>query len=196
MGLDFNKSKNVLDSDVPLNQNNENGFQVVEYDINKDRQQLTANLVNSKEVDDIASQIEVYNLETIVSFGSEAAEEISKCSDVVLNNMSMDKIDDSSQILNSLSKIMDKFDIEEIKENKGFFNKFFGGMKKQLDKVLAKYNTMGEEIDKIYIKLKQYEDEIKQSNRKLEDMFQLNVNYYHQLVKYILAGEQGINEID
>jgi len=196
MGLDFNKSRNVLTSDTSLNENNKNDFQVVEYDINKDRQQLTNNLVNSKEVDDIVSQIEVYNLETIVSFGSEAAEEISKCSDVVLNNMSMDKIDDSSKMLNSLSKIMDKFDIDEIKENKGFFDKFFGGMKRQLDKILTKYNTMGEEIDKIYIKLKQYEDEIKQSNSKLEDMFQLNVNYYHQLVKYILAGEQGISEID
>lgn len=33
--------------------------------------------------------------------------------------------------------------------------------------------------------------EIKQSNRKLEQMFDANVDYYHQLVKYILAGEQG-----
>jgi uncharacterized protein YaaN involved in tellurite resistance len=95
-----------------------------------------------------------------------------------------------------LAKIMDKFDIEEIKDNPGFFSKIFGNLKKQLDKILEKYHTMGEEVDKIYVKLKQYEAEIKQSNRKLEDMFQTNVNYYHQLVKYILAGEQGISEIE
>ena len=33
-------------------------------------------------------------------------------------------------------------------------------------------------------------------NDKLETMFQSNVNYYHELVKYIVAGEQGCQEID
>ena len=61
---------------------------------------------------------------------------------------------------------------------------------------MAKYHTMGEEVDKIYVQLKQYESEIKQSNRKLEEMFQANVNYYHELVKYILAGEQGCRELE
>ena len=51
-------------------------------------------------------------------------------------------------------------------------------------------------MDKIYIQLKQYENEIKQSNRKLNQMFDANVEYYHQLVKYILAGEQGCRELE
>ena len=50
-------------------------------------------------------------------------------------------------------------------------------------------------MDKIYVQLRQYESEIKQSNRKLNQMFDANVNYYHDLVKYILAGEQGCKEI-
>ena len=80
-------------------------------------------------------------------------------------------------MLNTLAKIMDKFDIEEIKENPGLFGKLFGNLRKQLDKILAKYHTMGDEVDKIYVQLKQYEADIKQSNRKLEEMFQANVNY-------------------
>ena len=55
---------------------------------------------------------------------------------------------------------------------------------------------MGDEVDKIYVQLKQYEADIKQSNRKLEEMFQANVNYYHELVRYILAGEQGCRELE
>ena len=55
---------------------------------------------------------------------------------------------------------------------------------------------MGEEVDKIYVQLKQYESEIKNSNRNLNQMFDANVEYYHQLVKYILAGEQGCKEIE
>ena len=99
-------------------------------------------------------------------------------------------------MLNTLAKIMEKFDIDELRENPGLFGKLFGNLRKQLDRILAKYHTMGEEVDKIYVQLKQYESEIKQSNRKLEQMFQANVNYYHELVKYILAGEQGCRELE
>ena len=109
--------------------------------------------------------------------------------------MSMSKIDDSSQMLSALAKIMDKFDIDEIKENPSRFKKLFGNLRKQLDKILDKYHTMGDEVDKIYVQLKQYESEIKQSNRNLNQMFEANVNYYHELVRYILAGEQGCREI-
>lgn len=169
---------------------------VRQYDILADRQELSERLVNSQEVDDIVSTIEVYNLATIVSFGAKAAEEISRASDVVLENMNMSQLDDPSEMLGTLAKIMERFDIEEIKEDPSFFQKIFGNMRRQLDKILNKYHTMGGEIDKIYVQLKQYEEEIKESNRKLDQMFNANVNYYHELVKYILAGEQGCRELE
>ncbi len=194
MGLDFSKTGTTT---VPAASTVENEIEaVVPYDIAADRAQMNAELVDSAEVDAIVSTIEVYNLETIASFGAEAAEEISKASDIVLNSMSMHQIDESSQMLTALSKIMDKFDIDEIRENKGVFGKLFGNLKKQLEKILEKYHTMGDEVDKIYVQLKQYESEIKQSNRKLNQMFDANVNYYHDLVKYILAGEQACKEVE
>ena len=194
MGLDFGKTAQQTMTAVPEEKNE---IEVVkEYDIVADRQQMNADLVNSKEVDDLVSTIELHNLETIVSFGAEAAEEISKASDIVLNSMNMSQLDDSSEMLNTLAKIMSKFDIEEIKDNPGLFGKLFGNMRKQLDKILDKYHTMGDEVDKIYVQLKQYESEIKQSNRKLNQMFEANVGYYHELVKYILAGEQGCRELE
>ena len=194
MGLDFKKAAIQQPTAVP---DTKNEVSVVEkYDIVADREKMNAELVNSKEVDDLVSTIVIDNLETIVTFGAEAAEEISKASDVVLNSMNMSQIDDSSQMLNTLAKIMSKFDIEEIKEEQGFFAKLFGNARKQLDKILDKYHTMGGEVDKIYVQLKQYESEIKQSNKKLDQMFDANVEYYHKLVRYILAGEQGCRELE
>ena len=134
-------------------------------------------------MDALVSTIEVNNLETIVCFGADAAEEVAKASDIILNSMNMSQLDESSEMLTSLSKIMSKFDPSELKESTGLFNKLFGNMKKQLEKILDKYHTMGEEVDKIYVQLREYEGEIKQSNRKLEQMFDANVDYYHQLVK-------------
>lgn len=194
MGLDFSRTTTQQASTVP--ETKEELAVVEQYDIVADRQQLNQVLVNSPEVDALVSTIEIDNMESIVSFGAEAAEEISKASDIVLNSMNMAQLDESSEMLKVLANIMQKFDIDEIKENPSLFGKLFGNLRKQLDKILAKYHTMGEEVDKIYVQLKQYESEIKQSNRKLDQMFDANVNYYHELVKYILAGEQGCREIE
>ena len=169
---------------------------VESYDIVADREKMNLELTNSKEVDDIVSTIEVSELSSIVSFGSEVAEEISKASDVVLNSMNMSQLDESSEMLNTLSKVMSKFDIDELKENPSLFGKLFGGLRKQLEKILDKYHTLGDEVDKIYVQLRKYESEIKDSNKNLNRLFETNVNYYHQLVKYILAGEQGCKEIE
>ena len=68
--------------------------------------------------------------------------------------MNMSQLNETSEMLKSLAKIMDQFDINEIKDNPGLFGKLFGNFRKQLDKILAKYHTMGEEVDKIYVHLK------------------------------------------
>lgn len=202
MGLDFSKAKpQEAETTTTATQTTpsveDTQLEVVQqYDIVADRNKMNAELVNSAEVDALVSQIAIDDLNSIVTFGADAANEISKASDVVLNSMSMSQIDESSQMLQTLAKIMDKFDIDEIKENPGLFSKLFGNLRKQLDKILAKYHTMGEEVDKIYVQLRKYEDEIKEANKNLDKMFNANVEFYHKLVKYILAGEQGCKEIE
>lgn len=147
------------------------------------------------ELEKYTAKIEVFDPNSIVKFGSEAAEEVSKSADVVLNGMNMDQINNSGKMLEALDKIMGSFDIDEIKEDKGLFGKLFGNAKKKLEKLLNKYNTMGDEIYKIYTQLKVYEGEIEKANRNLDQMFNSNLEYYHELVKYIAAGEQGCKEL-
>lgn len=168
------------------------------YDVSVQRKEMAEKLVNSKEVDDLVSTICINEPQTIVTFGAKAAEEIAKCSDTILNSVNMAQINDAGTMLTTLGNIMDKFDIQEIAadEKRGLFSKFFNNIQKQIEQILAKYHTMGEEVDKIYIQLKQYEVEIMESNKKLQAMFEANVGYYQELVKYILAGEQGLKEID
>ena len=198
MGLDFSKAKQseanavtdtaVEDETLPATTQT--------FDIAVESEKLRNDLVNSAEVDALVSKIELDNLDSIVTFGGEVATGVSKSSDLVLNSMNIAQIEETSKMLGVLANIMSKFDIEEIKQDPGLFDKLFGGIKKQLDKIMAKYQTMGGEIDKIYVELKGYEGEIKETNKKLNTMFDSNVNYYHDLLKYILAGEQGCKELE
>ena len=205
MGLDFSKvdttPKDIIDVDntavkeVEMSEIDSNMEKLEQYDVATDAQKTREVYINTEEVDKLVSKIELNNLESIVYFGSDVTNEISKASDSVLNSMSISQINDTGKMMKALSKIMDEFDIEEIKDEPGFFGRLFGNAKKQLEKILDKYHTMGDEIDKIYVQLRGYESEITQSNRKLNDMFDANVEFYHELIKYILAGEQACKEL-
>ena len=164
------------------------------YSIIDTANELKQELASSEEIDKLVSTINANDPNSIITFGNQVAEEISKASDQVLNSMNMTQLDDSSELLNALKNIMDQFDVKELTEEKKAG--FSANLRKQLDKILAKYHTMGEEVDKIYVQLKQYESEISQSNIKLETMYNANIEYYKELLKYIMAGEQACKELD
>ena len=164
------------------------------YSIIDTANELKQELASSEEIDKLVSTINANDPNSIITFGNQVAEEISKASDQVLNSMNMTQLDDSSELLNALKNIMDQFDVKELTVEKKAG--FFANLRKQLDKILAKYHTMGEEVDKIYVQLKQYESEISQSNIKLETMYNANIEYYKELLKYIMAGEQACKELD
>lgn len=167
------------------------------YDIYSERQQITDSLAGTQELDDVVSILDVADLNTITSFGKKAAEQVAQASDAVLKNVSMAQISESNEVMNELARIMSKINIDEIQaEAKGFIGKLLGNTEKQADKIYEKYRIIGEETDKIFIRLKQYEAEIANSNRNLNRMFEANTAYYRELVKYIAAGEQGCREIE
>ena len=197
MGLDFSKAKTVESEAVTSDVAENEALPTVQtFDIAVESAKIKNELADSAEVDALVSKIELDNLDSIVTFGGEVATEISKSSDLVLNSMNIAQIEETSKMLGVLTNIMSKFDIEEIRQEPGLFDKLFGGIKKQLDKIMTKYQTMGGEIDKVYVELKGYEGEIKETNKKLNTMFESNVNYYHDLLKYIMAGEQGCKELE
>ena len=85
MGLNFSKSSTEQPEVIEVAPDQEPGTDLVvkPYDIVADRNNMNTQLVNSPEVDAIVSTIEVNNMESIVSFGANVAEEISKASEHV-----------------------------------------------------------------------------------------------------------------
>jgi uncharacterized protein YaaN involved in tellurite resistance len=160
----------------------------------KTAEEIKADLIRTEQVNKLVSQINVNDVNSIVTFGTEVATEISKASDQVLNSMNLKQINDSGTLLQNLSEIMEQFDAKELTDDgkKGFL----AAIKKKVEGLLAKYQNMGMAVDKIYVQLTGYENEIKSTNQKLEQMFRANLGYYKDLTLYIMAGEQACTEID
>ena len=150
------------------------------------------------EVEALTSEIHIDNMDTILAFGQNATQGISKISDSLLATMKEVKAEEAGEMIGQLTKVMDRFDIkelEDIKEPKGL-QKIFNRAKNSVDALFQKYENMGTEVDKIYVILKKYEMDIQNSNKALKSMYDANITYYEQLEKYIVAGEMGLEEID
>jgi uncharacterized protein YaaN involved in tellurite resistance len=150
------------------------------------------------EVQALTNEINIQDPNTILKFGQKPSEDISKLSDQLLSSMKSVKSEECSRMLTQLTKIMDKFDIQEIKdpeEAKGLA-KLFNRVKDNIEKLFEKYDNMGKEVDKVTVILKQYEHDIFKANDQLQAMYQANNEFYTQLEKYIVAGEMGVEEIE
>ena len=150
------------------------------------------------EVEALTSEIRVDDLNSILVFGQKASEGISKVSDNLLATMKTVNAEEAGEMIQQLTKVMDKFDIkelEDIKEPSGL-QKLFNKAKNSIETLFQKYETMGTEVDKIYVILKKYEMQIENANKNLKQMYDSNINYYQDLEKYIVAGEMGLEELD
>jgi uncharacterized protein YaaN involved in tellurite resistance len=158
---------------------------------------LKEELRNSKEVLKMAGDIDVYNSNSILAFGNAPAQEISKFSDKILGSIKSTAVEDSGIIIRELTNIMKKFDKEDFEEKKeGFFSKMFSKSSKVVDSILAKYKSMGSEIDKIYIELNKYKEDIKNTNDMLENLYNQNLQYYKELEKFIIAGNMVVEKLE
>ena len=171
---------------------------IQEADVANFTQNYKQKLRQLPEVEALTSEIHVDDLNSILVFGQQASEGISKVSDSLLSTMKTVNAEEAGEMIQQLTKVMDKFDIkelEDIKEPSGL-QKLFSKAKNSIESLFQKYETMGTEVDKIYVILKKYEMQIENANKNLKQMYETNINYYQELEKYIVAGEMGLEELD
>ena len=180
----FNSMMNMTDNTMFATENSM-------AEITNNLEEYKERLRSLKEVQDLTSEIEVQNPNSIVQFGQKASENISKISDELLNSMKEIKAEETTEMLVNLTKIMDK----NIKQE-SFVSKIFKSAGNTIARLFQKYDTMGYEVEKVYVLLKKYESDIKESNNKLKRLYDGNMAYYQELEKYIVAGELALEEVE
>ena len=154
-------------------------------------------LKEEPQVQALAEKIDVKNQIAVLEFGKETATAISKFSDKMLASIKTSKLEKSSELINNLNKVMDRFDPQDFKEEKkgGFLKRLFNKGKEQLEKILSKYDTMNKEIDVIYNEIQKYELEMKRNTVELEQMYDQNLNYFQSLSEHVAAIEVKLQQL-
>jgi len=154
-------------------------------------------LKQEPQVQALAEKIDAKNQIAVLEFGKETATAISKFSDKMLASIKTSKLEKSSELINNLNKIMDRFDPQDFKEEKksGFLKRLFNKGKEQLERILSKYDTMNKEIDTIYNEIQKYEVEMKRNTIELEQMYDENLNYFQSLSEHVAAIEVKLQQL-
>ena len=135
----------------------------------------------------------------ILSFGEDATKGISRFADNILSQFNLSFAEQSSKLLTTVNHLMSRFDKGDFQEeaSKGIFSKLLQKAKKAAVDLFDKYTAFNKEIDKIFIDIKKYELEIKDSNEMMDKMYEENIRFYGELEKYVhIAGSFLKDKVD
>ena len=144
----------------------------------------------------LAKQIDEKNLQAIISYGAAAQKQLGEFSHQMLSHVQAKDTGEIGDILNDLMERLNETDPNDlVAENPGFFQKFFGKIKKSIYEMQAKYQEVGSQVDKIAIRLDYEKNGLLNDNLSLEQLYQRNKDFFDALNIYIAAGELKLAEL-
>ena len=144
----------------------------------------------------VAKTIDEKDLNTIINFGAETQQQVSDFANQMIANV---KNKDTGSIGDSLNELL--INLNELKPNalvakdSNIFLRIFGNIRKSIQLAQMRFQEVGEQVDKISIKLATDKDGLLHDNAALEELYKRNKSFFDELNVYIGAGEMKIEEL-
>lgn len=144
------------------------------------------------QVENFASQIDLYNSQMVMQYGAGAQKKISDFSESALENVRSKDLGEVGDILASAVKEIKAFDAQE--EDRGFFGNLFKKSSDKLSVMKAKYSTAETNINTICKSLEGHQIQLLKDSAMLDQMYQVNTAYFKELTMYIIAGKKKLEK--
>lgn len=146
-------------------------------------------------IDTFLAKVDVKNTAQILQFGASAQNNISKFSDTVLDDVKTRSTGEVGDLLSNLVVEIKEFDSDiPAGEKKGILG-IFNSAKKQVEKLIAKYNKVENNIEKIENQLEKHKLQMMKDIAIFDTMYDKNLQYFKELSLYIIAGEKKLEEL-
>ena len=146
-------------------------------------------------IDEFNEKINVEDATQVLQYGAKAQTKISQFSDSVLEGVKTKQTGEVGELLADLVSQIKSFDSDIANDNKGFFEKLFGGAKKELDRILAKYSKIETNIDGIEASLEKQKLQMLKDITIFDTMYEKNLEYFKELSLYIIAGDKKLKQL-
>ncbi len=151
-------------------------------------------------VETLIDEIDMSDSNSIIFFGTKAQQKLTTISDNMLEGVRNKDIGPASASLNEMVATLRGFDIDKLDpNNQGFFArifaKIFGGTKPVV-KFIQRYEDVRKQIDTVSDKLEGHKTTLLKDVASLDRLYEANLDYFHELEDYILAGEKKLELLD
>lgn len=144
----------------------------------------------------LARQIDPANHQAILQYGVAAQAELSKFSHTILHHVQTKDAGPVGEVISELmAKIKEVNPDDLMPAKKGFLSRLFGTVAKPLQGMVAKYQKIGVEIDKIADQLEKHRHLLFRDIMMLETLYEKNKEYFEALNIYIAAAEYKLEEL-
>ena len=138
----------------------------------------------------LASQLEIMNYENILKFGTELQHSLKNFTNHLLVRVQRHDTSPIREILNKLVAHLEMIDPDDlIESDKGFFKKIFHRAKSSIQEIVSQYNRLSKQIDRLSIQLQHAQKGLLTDIKLLNELFDLNKEYFDKINLYIAAGQ-------
>lgn len=189
-----------MDKEIKLTLGNENNEEVKDLDLLENYQIEEKEEINEeielseeerKQIEDFSKKINLNDSSNVLEYGSAAQKKIANFSESTLNKVRSKDIGEAGELLNNVLLSLKNFDVSE--KDKGLFS-FFKKSSNKINSLMAKYNKVEDSIEEVKDQLLSHQLRLMKDISTLDYMYDLNRDYYKELIMYIKAGELKLKE--
>ncbi|EEJ53954.1 toxic anion resistance protein TelA [Mobiluncus mulieris ATCC 35243] len=157
--------------------------------VKRDIPELSA--VDEQKIAEIRAEINLQDTSTLALYGTGAQKNIAEFSDSILSQV---KAKDGGEVGQMLTDML--VQVQNSKPTSGgFLAKMFGKGKTEVQRFMASYETLSQQLDAIAARLESKQKEMTTQIAVFDKMYAQNLDYYHNLTLYIEAGEREIQNL-
>jgi uncharacterized protein YaaN involved in tellurite resistance len=150
-----------------------------------------------KKIDVLIQQIDLNDTHSLLYFGAPAQQQLAGISDDMLEGVRNKDTGPAGEALNRMVGTVRDFDLDNLDPNRklGFFSRLLGKTK-PVAQFLQRYEEVRNQIDAIGDELERHKTQLLKDIVSLDRLYAANLEYFHHLERYIIAGEEKLKQLD
>lgn len=146
----------------------------------------------------LAEMIDISKTEVVMQYGTKSQRELSRFSDSVLNEVRMKDSGDAGALLSDLMGKVRKMDVKTLEQKDSFMAKVpvIGTLFKRAERHMMEWENMQSFLENVVGNLDFAKYGLLKDITKLDQMYEMNRQYFEDLNLYIAAGELRVQQFE
>ncbi|MCG7340281.1 toxic anion resistance protein [Staphylococcus sp. ACRSN] len=149
-----------------------------------------------QKIDELSKKIKPMDNDDLLNYGTEAQQKMSQFSHRILNEVRTTDVGPVGESLNGLMGKLKSVNADELNpENQSKFKRLFKRTKASVNEIFSKMQSVGSQIDRISIELDKHKNNLKQDVGMLDELYDMNKDYFDELSLFIEAAKKKRDQI-